>query len=510
MQLRVEFGFGEERELEYSYSDEEEFVFEEEIDMVLFLYGDARRIDPIFFEEDFKNFDEEPKFDSDGYDFVEDKLVFGEDGLVIEVISLFEVSPELEEVVRDVDVNNDSLGLIAKKKYVETSCDDFIVKAEKTREETKGDSSSDRDNAYNDEDCQSEECIDLIECNDGHIFDINKPPFFDDNDDAIVEEKVVFGYDGRVLESFVKRTVIDCHSVPISTKCIEAPLIPCSIAVAVVVAVVVREHYYFELEYSYSDEEEFVSEEEIDVVLFIYGDARRIDPIFFEEDFENFDEEPKFDSDGYDIMEDKLVFGEDGLVIEVVTLFEVSQELEEVVRDVDVNNDSLDHIAKAKVLKFATNDGICVDGYLHDFSSQNNVLFYLFKHVETNSDDFIVKAEKMREETKGDSSSDRDNAYNDEDCRSEECIDLIECNDGHIFDINKPPFFDDNDDAILEEKVVFRYDGRVLEVTLLTSKSQVSVVVSCDEASSTKIRGCRDEVDNYLVEKLWRQKCSSR
>ncbi|KAK9155129.1 hypothetical protein Sjap_002609 [Stephania japonica] len=151
-----------------------------------------------------------------------------------------------------------------------------------------------------------------------------------------------------------------------------------------------------ELEYSYSNEEEFVSEEEIDGVLFLYGDARRIDPIFFEEDFENFDEEPKFDSDGYDFVEDKLIFGEDSLVIEVVSLFEVPQELEEVVRDVDVNNDSLGLIAKAKVLKFATNVGICVDGYLHDFSSQNNVLFYLFKHVETSCDDFIVKNEKTR------------------------------------------------------------------------------------------------------------------
>ncbi|KAK9091604.1 hypothetical protein Sjap_024781 [Stephania japonica] len=127
-----------------------------------------------------------------------------------------------------------------------------------------------------------------------------------------------------------------------------------------------------ELEYSYSDEEEFVSEEEIDEILFPYGDTRRIDPIFFEEDFENFDEEPKFDSDGYDFVEDKLIFGEDGLIIEVVSLFEVPQELEEVVRDVDVNNDSLGLIAKAKVLKFATNDSVCVDGYLHDFSVSNN------------------------------------------------------------------------------------------------------------------------------------------
>ncbi|KAK9085390.1 hypothetical protein Sjap_025801 [Stephania japonica] len=152
-----------------------------------------------------------------------------------------------------------------------------------------------------------------------------------------------------------------------------------------------------ELEYSYSDEEEFVSEEEIDGILFLYGDARRIDPIFFEEDFENFDEEPKFESDGYDFVEDKLIFGEDGLVIEVVSLFEVPQELEEVVRDVDVNNDSLGLIAKAKVLKFATNDDVCVDGYLHDFSGQNNVLIYLFKHVETSCDDFIVKIEKTIE-----------------------------------------------------------------------------------------------------------------
>ncbi|KAK9154359.1 hypothetical protein Sjap_001839 [Stephania japonica] len=53
---------------------------------------------------------------TDHDDFVEDKLVFGEDGLVIEVVSLFEVPQELEEVVRDVDVNNDSLGLIAKAK----------------------------------------------------------------------------------------------------------------------------------------------------------------------------------------------------------------------------------------------------------------------------------------------------------------------------------------------------------------------------------------------------------
>ncbi|KAK9146566.1 hypothetical protein Sjap_006469 [Stephania japonica] len=150
------------------------------------------------------------------------------------------------------------------------------------------------------------------------------------------------------------------------------------------------------VEYSYSYEEEFVFEEEIDGVLFLYGDARRINPIFFEEDSDNFDEEPKFDSDGYDFVEDKLVFGEDGLVIEVVSsLVEVPQVLEKEVHDLIINNDSLSLIAKAKVLKFATNDDVYVKGYLHDFFGQNNVLFYLFKHVKTSFDDFIVKTGKM-------------------------------------------------------------------------------------------------------------------
>ncbi|KAK9145803.1 hypothetical protein Sjap_005706 [Stephania japonica] len=155
-----------------------------------------------------------------------------------------------------------------------------------------------------------------------------------------------------------------------------------------------------EVEYSYSDDEEFISEEEIDGVIFVYSDAQRIDPIFFEEDFDNFNEEPKFGSDGYDFVEKNLVFGDAGLVIEVVSLFEVPQVLEEVVRDVGVNNDSLDLIAKAKVLKFATNDDVCVDGYLHDFSGQNNILFYLFMHVETSFDDFVLKAGNTREGTK--------------------------------------------------------------------------------------------------------------
>ncbi|KAK9151171.1 hypothetical protein Syun_009480 [Stephania yunnanensis] len=51
---------------------------------VLFLYADDE-VDPIFFEEDFDNFDEAPKFDGDGHDFVENKLVFGDNDFVIKV-----------------------------------------------------------------------------------------------------------------------------------------------------------------------------------------------------------------------------------------------------------------------------------------------------------------------------------------------------------------------------------------------------------------------------------------
>ncbi|KAK9107631.1 hypothetical protein Syun_023642 [Stephania yunnanensis] len=101
MQLRVEFALDENPEEEYS--DEEKFVYEEEIDGVLFLYGDAK-VDPIFFEDDSDNLNERPKFDDDGRDFVEDKVVFGKDDFVIEVVSQ-KNSQVLEVVVGDMIVN---------------------------------------------------------------------------------------------------------------------------------------------------------------------------------------------------------------------------------------------------------------------------------------------------------------------------------------------------------------------------------------------------------------------
>ncbi|KAK9117735.1 hypothetical protein Sjap_016682 [Stephania japonica] len=55
-------------------------------------------------EKESKNFDELLKSDSDGYDFVEDKIVFREDDFVIEVVSLFKV-PQVFEVVGDTGAN---------------------------------------------------------------------------------------------------------------------------------------------------------------------------------------------------------------------------------------------------------------------------------------------------------------------------------------------------------------------------------------------------------------------
>ncbi|KAK9085566.1 hypothetical protein Sjap_025977 [Stephania japonica] len=271
------------------------------------------------------------------------------------------------------------------------------------------------DNAYNDEDCRSEECIDLIECNDGHIFDINKLSFFDDNDDTIVEEKVVFGYDGRVLEVTLLKSK---SQVSVVVSCDEASSTK------------------------------------------IRGCRDEVDNYLVEK------------------------------VVETKVQFAVTKHFCSITNDMDEELvgtfiKTLMIAAAAVVDQLRDDDevplipcSIAVVGVVLLFEGD-----WLLGEMTSLCGFWVLL------EAKGDSSSDRDNAYNDEDCRLEECIDLIECNDCYIFDINKPPFFDDNDDAIVEEKVVFGNDGRVLEVTLLTSKSQVSVVVSCDEASSTKIRG---------------------
>ena len=93
-------------------------------------------------------------------------------------------------------------------------------------------------------------------------------------------------------------------------------------------------------------------------------------------------------------MEDKIVFGNDGLVIEVVSLFEVPHIPEEVVGDTGANNYSLGFIEKAKVLKFTTKNDLCFDGHLQDSFNRNNVIFYLFKPVKITFDNFIVNVEK--------------------------------------------------------------------------------------------------------------------
>ncbi|KAK9166122.1 hypothetical protein Scep_001313 [Stephania cephalantha] len=71
--------------------------------------------DPIFFKEDSNNFDEAPKFDGDGHDFVEDKLVIEDDDFVIKVISHSKSPQVLEEVVVDGVIDNYPV-----KKVVET------------------------------------------------------------------------------------------------------------------------------------------------------------------------------------------------------------------------------------------------------------------------------------------------------------------------------------------------------------------------------------------------------
>ncbi|KAK9158931.1 hypothetical protein Scep_005505 [Stephania cephalantha] len=104
IEIKCQFAFG--KKLEEKYFDEE-FVSEEEINGVLFLYGDGK-VNPIFFEEDSDNLDEGPKFDDDGCDFVEDKVVSGDDGFIIEVVS-YKDPQVLKVVVGGTIVNKSSV-----------------------------------------------------------------------------------------------------------------------------------------------------------------------------------------------------------------------------------------------------------------------------------------------------------------------------------------------------------------------------------------------------------------
>ncbi|KAK9162607.1 hypothetical protein Syun_003509 [Stephania yunnanensis] len=76
--------------------------------------------------------------------------------------------------------------------------------------------------------------------------------------------------------------------------------------------------------------------------------------------------------DGHDFVEDKVVFGE-AFVIEVVSKFELPQALEEVVGEAHAGNYFLEIIVKAKVLKFATKDGVLKSSPSLLFSSKNVV-----------------------------------------------------------------------------------------------------------------------------------------
>ncbi|KAK9109086.1 hypothetical protein Sjap_017146 [Stephania japonica] len=58
----------------------------------------------IFFKEDFDNLDKGPKLNEDVYDFVEDKIVFGDDSFIMEVVS--HKNPQVFEMVIDDTVVN--------------------------------------------------------------------------------------------------------------------------------------------------------------------------------------------------------------------------------------------------------------------------------------------------------------------------------------------------------------------------------------------------------------------
>ncbi|KAK9157809.1 hypothetical protein Scep_004383 [Stephania cephalantha] len=188
MQLRVEFAFGEQSKEEYS--ENEEFVFEKEEEGVLFLYGDGE-IDQIFFTENSNNLDEGPKFDDDMHNFIEDKVVFGDDGFVIKVVS--HKNPQVLEVV----VGN----TIVNKSYVKdiTNYHNFVVNFSKDKVKP-----SFKDKVLLNQKSHEDQIVFTKNSN-----NLDERPKFDDDKHNFIEDKVVFGDDSFVIKDKVKPSFKD-------------------------------------------------------------------------------------------------------------------------------------------------------------------------------------------------------------------------------------------------------------------------------------------------------------
>ncbi|KAK9157575.1 hypothetical protein Scep_004149 [Stephania cephalantha] len=182
-----------------------------------------------------------------------------------------------------------------------------------------------------------------------------------------------------------------------------------------------------------SSDDEFVAEKEEDGVIFLYGDDE-VYPIFFEEDSDNFGETPKFDGDGCEFIEDKLVFEDD----EVIFHSESPRMLEEVLGNAVVekygDNYPVKKVVEIKV-KFAivkhfcslTNimddklvgevlqsphNGVSVDNFdlsievssnvskIHVPLSDDKFFEIVFEEEFTIFEDFVIEAHKTREKTK--------------------------------------------------------------------------------------------------------------
>ncbi|KAK9146524.1 hypothetical protein Sjap_006427 [Stephania japonica] len=250
------------------------------------------QVDLIFFEEDSENLDEGPKFDNDGHDFVENKVVFGDDNFFVEVVYR-KNTQVLEMVIGDTVVNKSSL-----KNFSNYDKVDAIFFED------------DSDN-------------------------LDEGPKFNNDGHNLVEDKVVFGDDGfvvevvyrknpQVLEMAIGDTVENVDTIFFeedSDNLNEGPKFDDDghdfVEDKVTMQLRVKFACCEEPEEQYSDEEEFVSEKKIDSFFFLYDDDK-VDLIFFKEDSENLDKGPKFE-DGHDFVEDKVVFGDDDFIIEVVS-----------------------------------------------------------------------------------------------------------------------------------------------------------------------------------------------
>ncbi|KAK9153964.1 hypothetical protein Sjap_001444 [Stephania japonica] len=185
-----------------------------------------------------------------------------------------------------------------------------------------------------------------------------------------------------------------------------------------------------------------------------------------EEIYVNFDEPPKFDVGDEDSIEERVLFGDDGHVIKVISQSTIPQVLETVVDNGVLDNYLIEKCVETKV-KFARAKLFCS---LNDDMDEELVVDVL----QDSHDGVFV-----------------DNFSFEVKVSFEDKVFLGEFEDEEIYvNFDKPPKFDVGDEDFIEDRVVFGDDGHVIKVISQSASPQVLEIVVDNGVE-----------DNYLIEK---------